>query len=446
MTVVVPDRPQIFERGDRVYITAPVQVFRPTDSQIEEYAFASQVKQTAPNDNLAWFQGQYVEADQANRNGAMWRQGELAIKALTPMLMPVTIMHDPRTAVGTIADARLLTPDADQVQRARIDTALALWAHRFPEAVEEARANAEQGSLMQSMECQSPWYECSECGQVFHKLPGGAERASWCTHLQSSDPTGGYVDLASDRQTGAARILGGVCFTGTGLIYGSRGARGALPTAHLSEWQDEVAEYHERVHTDTRAVRSIRMGVVQIDEAELALLRSERDAAKTEATAKAAEVTDLTRKVEETEAAKTAAEERATAAESKVTSLEEQANQAKLATDRLGALGEGFTAKLGDFTKSRLQEQAKSMSDEDWDNRLKELEETASVKRDAKKDGSAPPPREPGAPDFSREELAGLIPNEGGGQPTPTTAPSRTEQSTVIGSLASAFRPKQKAS
>lgn len=446
MTVVVPDRPQIFERGDKVYITAPVQVFRPTDAEVEEYAFASQVKGTAPNDNLAWFQGQYVEADQANRNGAMWRAGELAIKALTPMLMPVTVMHDPRTAVGTIADSKLLTPDADSVQRARIETALALWAHRFPEAVEEARHNAEQGTLMQSMECQSPWYECSECGQLFHKLPGGQERASWCAHLKDSDPTGGYVDLAADRQTGAARILGGVCFTGTGLIYGSRGARGALPTAHLAEWQDEVAEYHERVHTDTRAVRSIRMGVVQIDEAELKLLRDERDSAKTAATAETAKVADLTKKVEETEAAKTAAEERATAAEGKVTSLEEQANQAKLASDRLGALGSGFTAKLGDFTKSRLNEQAKSMSDEDWDNRLKELEETASVKRDAQKDGTTPERRDPDAPPaFEREELAGLIPSGDGGEPKPTGAPSRVEQSTVIGSLANAFRPKAKA-
>jgi hypothetical protein len=34
------------------------------------------------------------------------------------MLMPVTVMHDPRTAVGTIADVKLLTPEKDGVPRA----------------------------------------------------------------------------------------------------------------------------------------------------------------------------------------------------------------------------------------------------------------------------------------------------------------------------------------
>jgi hypothetical protein len=44
----------------------------------------------------------------------MWTAGELAIKGLTPMLMPVTVMHDPRTAVGAIADLALRTPEKRQ--------------------------------------------------------------------------------------------------------------------------------------------------------------------------------------------------------------------------------------------------------------------------------------------------------------------------------------------
>jgi hypothetical protein len=179
-TLVIPETVErgLFERGDHIYIAAPVQLWTPNDEQIEELAFAKQVKAQSPNENIVWFKGSYVEADNPNGNGAMWQAGELGVKSVTPRLMPVTVMHDPRTAVGVIADTTLLTPEKDKVPRARIDTILALWGHRFPEAVAEAVANARQGTLMQSMECFSPWYECSECGATFTKLPGGAEQAS----------------------------------------------------------------------------------------------------------------------------------------------------------------------------------------------------------------------------------------------------------------------------
>jgi hypothetical protein len=92
-----------------------------------------------------WLRGQYVEADHPNRNGAQWRAGELALKKLTPLLMPITVMHDPRTAVGTIADVKLLTPEQDNVPASRLETYLALWAHRFPEIAREAELNASGG-------------------------------------------------------------------------------------------------------------------------------------------------------------------------------------------------------------------------------------------------------------------------------------------------------------
>ena len=172
LQVPVPTSQGFFEDGDHLYLQTPVQKITPTDAEIAEYAFSKAVKQNAPNENIMWFKGSYVEADEANANGAQWTAKELSVKSLTPMLMPVTVMHDPRTAVGTIADAKHLTPVTDGVARVKIDTVLALWAHRFPDAAREAEVNAERGSLMQSMECYSPWYECSECGERFHKLPG----------------------------------------------------------------------------------------------------------------------------------------------------------------------------------------------------------------------------------------------------------------------------------
>jgi hypothetical protein len=462
LQVPVPTSQGFFEDGDHLYLQTPVQKITPTDAEIEEYAFSSAVKAKAPNQNIVWFRGRYVEADRANANGAQWSANELAIKSLTPMLMPVTVMHDPSTAVGTIADVKHLTPQRDGIARPRIDTVLALWGHRFPEAVAEAERNAEAGTLMQSMECYSPWYECSVCHSVFHKLPGGAEQAMWCEHLAASRPSGGYGDfipLSPSQDSNASRILGDVCFTGTGLIFGSRGARGAYTEAHLEDWARTVTAFHVAAHTATSTPRSeASMGLVQIEQSELDLLRKERDDARSEtaqekarATAAEAKVTETETKVEAAEAAKVAAEEKASAAETKVTELEETANRASLKDQRWGALGSAFTAKLGDFTKSRLQEQASTLSDEEWDNRLKELEETTAVKRDAKADEGGDPSADElarraaanGEHTFSLEEIASAGSSVAGGSGDPAPNQQTPEgRRQVIGALAGAFDGK----
>jgi hypothetical protein len=456
---VAPARPEeharerVFEQGDHIYITAPVQLWTPNDQQLEELAFADSVAKMAPNEHIVWFRGQYVEADNPNANGAQWTSGELAMRSLTPMLMPVTVMHDPRTAVGVIADAKLLTPEKDNVPRARIDTVLALWGHRFPEAAAEAVENARQGTLMQSMECFTPWYSCSECGQRFTKLPGGVEQAMWCDHLKSSSPTGGYVDLAeaaSGQRANASRILGDVTFTGTGLIYGTRGARGAYSDAYLENFMAEVASHLRSVHVDNTSPTQrsgTGMGLVQIEQSELDTLRKERDDAKAEATAAAQAKQEAEGKVEAAEAAKVAAEEKAQQAETKVTTLEETARATALRDERIGALGDKFLERVGETARTRLQEQAKSMSDEDWNGRLTELEEIAQVKRDEKKDGSTPPAENNGGgngdgPTFGSEELArlGSGVTGGGGQPSGNgSEPSRVARKSVASGLAKAL-------
>lgn len=367
-------RPHVFERGDKVFLTTPLTLCSPTEAQVEEFAFATAVKGQAPNEHIGWLQGRYVEAGKANLNNAMWLSDELALKSLTPMLMPVTVMHDPRTAVGTIADCKLIAPDAT-ASTSRIDTVLAIWKHRFGDVWEEAEANIKDGTMMQSMECLSPWYTCSECGQQYIKLQEGKEQASWCDHLRTNS---------------SRRILGDVCFTGTGLIFGTRGGKGAYTEAYLEHFQDEIAEYHAEAHIDStyRPKGALRMGLVQIEETELALLRTERDTARTEVATAKTEVTTLTSKVEQAEATATKEKERADEAEKKATKLEGDVQAASLKDKRLATLGDGFLAKLGEFTRERLTESASTLSDEDWESALKEKEEMAGVKRDLKKDGA----------------------------------------------------------
>lgn len=189
------------------------------------------------------------------------------------------------------------------------------------------------------------------------------------------------------------------------------------------------------------------MGLVQIEQSELDTLRKERDDArgeaqtqKTAAETAQAEKTAAETAAEQAEAAKTAAEGERDQAKQELTAKNEELAGVALKDKRIGELGEGFTSKLGDFTKSRLNEQAGKLSDEDWDNRLKELEETAKVKRDdGKKPDETAPVTPPGDTLFEREEVARLNVTP---ESAPTT-PSRQEQSSVVGSLASAFKPSK---
>jgi len=441
--------PMIFERGDKLYIVAPVSPFTPGDTEIEEYAFAEQLKKLAPNENLMWLRGQYVEADVPNRNGQQWQSGELAIKSLTPMLMPVTVMHDPRTAVGTIADAKLLTPEGDNVPRARIDTSLAIWKHRFPEVCEEAQVNYEQGTLMQSMECISPQYSCAECGELFQKLPQGAERKNWCAHLKEAAGLG-------------ARILGNVVFTGTGLIFGTEGATGAFDKAHLDIFQEEVAEFHDRSHRDKRQTQSRdrsrrkrRMDPIEISREEYAELqkrptKDDLDAANKRADDAETAKAEAESKAEELEAGKTKAEGERDEAVKERDSLKENAEQAKLRDERMGKLGKDFKAKLGDFTADRLRADAAKLSDEDWTARLQEVSEMVGVKPDEGGEGDPEnkggggeggenASRNGGDPEFSREEVARSQAGSGsggsGGSGGEGKEPSQAERSSVMRGL-----------
>jgi hypothetical protein len=371
------------------------------------------------------------------------------------------------------------------VPRARIDTILALWAHRFPEAVSEALDNAALGKLMQSMECFSPWYECSECGSVFHKLPKGAEQANWCEHLKASNPHAGYVDLTKAasgdgaQRTNASRILGDVCFTGTGLIYGSRGARGAYSEAHLDVWQEEVASFHRNAHDETASASSSvpivvtanhiggasKMGLVQIEDSELQTLRKERDDARAAEQKAVTEKAEAERAVTEAETAKQAAETAKAEAEQERDTLKESQRQVAMRDKRMGELGDGFVAKLGDKTKEALKKTAASASDEDWNARLEEIEEIASVKRDATADannggnnggngsgsgsGSGGPEANAnnggGAASgvFEDEEIASFV-SSGGSRPSngSQAAPANSRQ--VVGGLMDVFSGKKK--
>jgi hypothetical protein len=267
---------------------------------------------------------------------------------------------------------------------------------------------------MQSMECLAPNYDCAACGMGFTKLPGGAEQANWCAHLK------GEGDVP------AVRILRASVFTGTGLIFGSRGARGADPGAQLETFQQEVAEFHQRVHRDTpRPRRKRTMETVEIAKSEYDELRGRPERAELDGATERAEKAE--KDLEAAETAKVKAEGEKAALQQKVDVAEEQARQATLRDERLDGLGAGFLAALGDKTKDRLRTQAGALKDEEWTARLEELEELTGKTRDL-----GGQERKSDDTTFTAEEVARF---QGTGTPDLSAGPTPNQRRSVFAGL-----------
>lgn len=417
-----------FERGEFLYIVGPVAPIELGDQGTTELAFASELAKFSPNESLGWLQGRYVEAERANRNGMIWSADELAIKTLSPRFMPVTVQHDMRSAVGMIADTKLV--EAAGTDTTRIDTTLGIWKHRFDDVWAEILDNYQASTLMQSMECQPAYYDCMACDQRFPKLPRGAESANWCAHLAAK-----RTELAGAVVTTAARRLGNVTFTGSGLIFGTRGSRGAYDDAQLDLVAEEVAEFHERSKHPAKPKPKQKRGVMEIEDRDYQALlaaQAERDQLRTKVTdltETAAKVPQLEKDLEAEQIAKKSAETDRDTAKAEADALKETNRSTELASTRLGTLGAGFKAKLPEAVMTRLTEQAKSMTDEDWTARLEDLAAMANVPVDDKGDGSAA-----AGDEFTAAQIAAS-----GTTSTPTVTPpavaQRAAERTVVGQI-----------
>jgi len=364
-------------QNGRLYLNSPLRVFEPSEDEISSFQFAHSAMQTAPNEKILWLQGEYVDGDVPNRNGQMWTSDEVSIKSVTARLMPVTLMHDMRTAVGVIADTRLATGEQSdgKPSGARLSTVLAIWAHRFPEAAQEILHNNNMGTLMQSQECDSPSYECSSCNQVFVKP---VDESSHCDHLKSGE---------------ASRTLRDVTFTGTGLIFGSRGAEGANPNAQLDMVMAEVARWSdakngvEKQKQETSNVETIEIKRSEYDELKARPTREDFDAMKDKATEAEASRDEAVKAHEAAEVAKKAAEDAKAEADKELASLKTEAEADEMAKERMEAVDAELAGALPESIKGRLEKQARSMSDDEWSERITELSELVKVEPKSKEGG-----------------------------------------------------------
>lgn len=132
---------------------------------------------------------------------------------------------------------------------------------------------------------------------------------------------------------------------------------------------------------------------------------------------------------EASETAKVAAETERDETKRKLTDAEEKANQAELQSTRIEGLGSEFLGKLGDKTRERLNEQAKSMSDDEWTGRLEELSEMTKVEPTKNKDGDDKDD------EVSREEVASSTVTRGGNGNDDGGEISTESRQTVVGKL-----------
>lgn len=412
------------QHDDKQYLIGKLSVMdAPTDEELASWGVGEELRRQAPNENIVWLTGHYVSAGQPNRNGQAWSADEIAIKSLTPRLMPVTVMHRPRDVVGVIADARINMPTAEAAsagEQPSITTVLAIWGHRFPEVAAEIAENTRSGMLMQSMECDAPMYDCSECGQRYVKP---VEETAHCEHLTNGS---------------GHRTLVDVTFTGTGLIFGSRGAQGADPSAYLAEvaeWAEARSELNDKDDDD----RDADMTKVEIDKAEY----DELVAAKAELKAmqrkvgelepKAAEAEELETKLTEAEVKTQEAQTEAQAAKDELAALKEERAADELAAERLSKLPAEVAKKLPSSTAGRLAKKARSLSEEEWTEEVAEVAQLLGIKADG----------DPAGETFAEQAIRGFNPNGGVSDPKTGGDAGVTAQSVASG-LAHMLRTERK--
>ena len=144
-------------------------------------------KHIVPNEAIKWVVAKYVEADNANYNGQMWKLQDLQLKKPTIVHSPMNINHAAHHIVGTFPAAEMMYPVGDHAQQLNpyIEVLGAMWRFYFPQEMEAVEAAFKEGSLYTSMECVSTSVTCAGdggCGQTFAYM--GPVSETYCEHLQ----------------------------------------------------------------------------------------------------------------------------------------------------------------------------------------------------------------------------------------------------------------------
>lgn len=184
----------VIEVAGRTLLTAPVRPF--SLEEIPSEAAETWQRRTDAAPHMKWVAGRYVEAEQANRNGALWSAGDLQFGALGVRGGPLNWLHEADKVIGTLAEAEMVLPstEAAATERPYIATLAALWPWVRPNEVAHFVEQAQAGKAYQSMECIAEAVECGSCGSQFPYAQTVQKPSTICAHIRERSATRRFIN------------------------------------------------------------------------------------------------------------------------------------------------------------------------------------------------------------------------------------------------------------
>lgn len=176
------ERAFVLEGNGRTVITAPVREVAMT------------------NDTFTYISGRFVEADNANLNGAYWSSEDLQLGAGTVAGGPLNWLHDDRMIIGALLDGSFVDRETADVEGVgnHITSTAAVWRFLHPEKARTIEQAAKDGRAFYSMECISRTVMCLDtpgrpgCGDSFSY--GDYNDGKTCAHLREKSSVRRFVD------------------------------------------------------------------------------------------------------------------------------------------------------------------------------------------------------------------------------------------------------------
>lgn len=177
----------VLERPDRLIFTNVARVVKSTEEVGEDFAAAinwDSADTSSGNPFLKWIAGDFVEADNPNRNTQFWSKEDLALSEYSIKYAPLNMLHKNRNPVGMFLATKTVELEhaSSPEGSAKIEALSGMWTHLFPfESAMVDRADGE-GLLFYSMECRGSHLHCAGpngCDKVFDY--GSSDL---CSHLK----------------------------------------------------------------------------------------------------------------------------------------------------------------------------------------------------------------------------------------------------------------------
>jgi hypothetical protein len=182
----------IVSAGGRFLVCASAAVIEP-DDQLKAWV----ERHVRQDPDIRWIVGNYVEANEPNRNGHTFPVEELLTSQETLAGKPLNIGHREHYIVGSFAGAQLLHSTGDEyvatdpgvaasqdVSPPYVEALAGMWHRRFPEEFFNIRQAHSEGTLFFSMEAIPEEVSCPTC--AWRAPYAGLESDTYCGHMQGS--------------------------------------------------------------------------------------------------------------------------------------------------------------------------------------------------------------------------------------------------------------------